>query len=337
MSDAREMVLATTDRLLRDHVSKALIDAAENGEFAAGLWQALQDNGLTLAPVPEAAGGAGLELADGMALLRTAGAHAAPVPLAEHMLAAHALADAGIALQPGLLGVAAGDHLSVVDGRMTGAVRVPWGRRVDALVCLCAAGPLLVRTAGAAHVAGASLAGEPVDLITLEGLDAQPVGDPAAGAALANRMALARALQMTGALERILELSVRYAGEREQFGRPIARFQAIQHQLALLAAEVAAAIRATDGALDALGGDREAVEIAVAKARVGEAVGRSTDIAHQVHGAIGFTHEHQLHQSTRRLWAWRDDWGDEVYWQKRLGAMITAAGADQAWAFMVGR
>ena len=79
--------------------------------------------------------------------------------------------------------------------------------------------------------------------------------------------------------------------------------------------QVAAALRATDAAIAALDTPRFAVQVAVAKARVGEAAGIASEIAHQVHGAMGFTHEHQLHHFTRRLLAWRDEYGRENYWQ----------------------
>lgn len=337
MSEARDLLMASSERLLRDQVDKALVDEAEQGIWPEALWGALEENGLTLAPVPEAAGGAGLELADALALLRIAGRFALPVPLAEHMLAARALAEAGHAIPQGLLGVSVLPGVDEPLARFSGRVAIPWGRQVAALVCVTRAGAVLV-DAGAAQIErGSDLAGEPRDSLLFQAAPVVALTETDRSEEVFAELALARAVAMAGALESILEMSVGYAGEREQFGRPIAKFQAIQHQLALLAAEVAAAIRAADGALAALGSEREAVEIAVAKARIGEAVGRSTDIAHQVHGAMGFTHEHPLHHRTRRLWQWRDDYGDEAFWQRRLGAAVVAAGADGAWAFMVGR
>ena len=148
------------------------------------------------------------------------------------------------------------------------------------------------------------------------------------------QLALLRAVQMSGCLARTLELSLEYAQERVQFGRPISKFQAIQHQLAVMAGEVAAATRAADGALERLGDSRFQVQLAVAKARVGEAAGIAAEIAHQVHGAMGFTHEHRLHHHTRRLWAWRDEFGNEAHWQRQLGQHVAAVGADQVWDFI---
>ena len=148
--------------------------------------------------------------------------------------------------------------------------------------------------------------------------------------------ALTRAQMMAGAIDWVLENSVRYSLERVQFGRPIGKFQAVQQQLAVLAGQAAAAGKAAELAVAAAESGDGAVEVAVAKARVGEAAGIAAEVAHQVHGAMGFTHEHPLHQRTRRLWAWRDEYGGEAAWQADLGRRIAARGADGLWAFISG-
>jgi acyl-CoA dehydrogenase len=118
--------------------------------------------------------------------------------------------------------------------------------------------------------------------------------------------------------------------ERQQFGRPIAQFQAIQQQLAVLAGEVAACQRAADSLNDALV-SLNRLDIAIAKARISEAVGAATEIAHQVHGAMGYTMEHGLNLRTRRLWCWRDEYGNEGYWQQAIGRFVVSKGAENAW------
>jgi acyl-CoA dehydrogenase len=117
-----------------------------------------------------------------------------------------------------------------------------------------------------------------------------------------------------------------------QFGKPISKFQAIQHLMAQLAAETAAASAAVDMAVEASVVAPDRFAVAVAKARAGEAAGRGSAIAHQAFGAMGFTREHQLQYATRRLWAWRDEFGSEAYWQAELGRTIAAKGADRLWA-----
>ncbi len=199
----------------------------------------------------------------------------------------------------------------------------------------------LVPTDGLAISAGTSLAGEPSDTVSFDGAAAVAVA-PAPGLdplGLVQLGAAARAQQMAGALEHILEQSVQWSLDRVQFGRQIAKFQAVQHNLATLAGEVAAAGAAADAAAEAIatygiGGDLVAAEVAVAKLRVGEAAGAGAAIAHQVHGAMGFTYEHSLHHATRRLWAWREEFGNETHWAIQLGHMVAERGADALWPFV---
>jgi acyl-CoA dehydrogenase len=148
--------------------------------------------------------------------------------------------------------------------------------------------------------------------------------------------ALLRAQQMVGAMERCLDYAIDYAMQRQQFGRPIAKFQAIQHMLADAAGQFAAAAAAADLAADSAGAGDFEFSVALAKARVGEATGKVAEVCHQVHGAMGFTQEHPLHFATRRLWSWRDEFGHEAFWQQRIGEAVCAAGGDALWQRLVG-
>ena len=154
--------------------------------------------------------------------------------------------------------------------------------------------------------------------------------------------AAVRAMQMAGALQSILDRSVAYAQERVAFERPIGGFQAVQHNLARLAGEAAAALAAAGSAADAIAAepafsDAVFLEVASAKIRAGEAATAGAAIAHQVHGAIGFSREHVLHRYTQRLLAWRDDFGSESAWAVRLGEQVASAGADALWPALAAR
>ncbi len=167
-------------------------------------------------------------------------------------------------------------------------------------------------------LAAAPAAGVPADAIRLYG-------------------AMARAAQMAGALESCLEQAVRYATERKQFGRPIGSFQAIQQSLAVLAGHVAASGIAAESAFRAADRGDARFEVAAAKVRVGEAAGIGAGIAHQSHGAIGFTYEHSLHFATRRLWSWRAEFGSESAWARDLGRAVVGRGADDLWPMLTER
>lgn len=342
------IIVDTATRIFADLCEPATINAAEEGAWPAALWDALEESGLPLTWVPDTLGGAGAELLDGFAVLRAAGRAAAPVPLAETLLAGWLLAQAGIAAPSGPMTIAPVHEDGAIaigrDGRVTGRARhIPYARKARHVAVLGkqdgAPVVALVETAGLGIAQGKSLAGEPQDTVSFDGVAAVASGKAVLDAAALVRIgAAARTQQMAGALEHILDQSVQWSLDRVQFGRPIAKFQVVQHNLATLAGEVAAAGSAADAAAEAIAaygaGEDAAPLVAVAKVRVGEAASSGAAIAHQVHGAMGFTYEHSLHHATRRLWAWREEFGNETLWAARLGRMVAAQGADALWPFV---
>jgi acyl-CoA dehydrogenase len=339
------IIVDTATRIFQDLCEPTTVNDAEQGVWANALWEALEGSGLPLTWVPDDFGGAGAAMADGFAVLRVAGRFAAPVPLAETLMAGWLLARAGIRVPSGPLTIApvhADGHIALSAAGLLGgrARRVPFARNAGYLAVLAHRDndPVvaLVSARGLAISQSTSLAGEPRDDVSFDGVVPEAVRPAAVDEdRLVTFGAAVRLQQMAGALEKILEQSVQYALDRSQFGRPIAKFQAVQHNLATLAGEVAAASAAADAAAQACSGEGIAVgEVAIAKVRGGEAAGTGAAIAHQVHGAMGFTYEHSLHHATRRLWAWREEFGNEAVWAQRLGRMVAAHGADQLWPFI---
>jgi acyl-CoA dehydrogenase len=152
-----------------------------------------------------------------------------------------------------------------------------------------------------------------------------------------------RSLQIAGTLESMLDISVRYSNERVAFEKKISKFQAVQHNLAKLAGESAAALAAATSAADTIANnasfndDAVFLEAVAAKIRCSEAAEKGGAIAHQVHGAIGFTIEHILHRYSLRALSWRDDFGSESYWAVELGKRVAARGADELWPLVASR
>jgi hypothetical protein len=147
---------------------------------------------------------------------------------------------------------------------------------------------------------------------------------------------------MAGAMGRALALSIDYVNTRQQFGRPLGKFQAVQQALATMACEVAAvdaAAAALAARLDATGLDVGAsdFEIAAAKLRANRAVGVVTAIAHQAHGAIGFTREYDLHRVTIPLMRWRSQHGNDAVWSARLGRQVAGLGGRGLWEALTAR
>jgi len=214
---------------------------------------------------------------------------------------------------------------------------VPFAKDAKHLAVLAGSSVALVETKACRLSDGVNLAGEPRNTATFDKV--KPIAVGPAGidqTALMLMGCVVRSVQTAGALQAVLDFTVRYSNERVAFERPIAKFQAVQHNLARLAGEVSAAMTAAHSAADAIsrGGafdDTIFLEATAAKIRSAEAAQEGAAIAHQVHGAIGFTNEHILHRYTLRMLAWRDDFGNESYWAVELGNKIAARGADEFW------
>jgi acyl-CoA dehydrogenase len=153
------------------------------------------------------------------------------------------------------------------------------------------------------------------------------------------RSTLQRVWMMVGAAERVLDATVAYAGARVQFGRPIGKFQAVQQQIAEMAGEVAAlrvAAEAAGSNWDENPSDGLSLTLAVGSAKVQatRTAQVASRVAHQVHGAMGMTREHDLRFSTTRLWAWRDECGGDSEWSRQVGHEALQVGGDDLWSFV---
>lgn len=325
MNELRGILVEQVDRLIGDGGGVAILRAVEAGEWPAGLWGGLEEQGLNLALVPEDSGGVGLSWGDAAALWQVLGRHGAPAPIAETMLGAALLSAAGIEVPEGPLGLAVG--------------AVPFGRHVTRLVVLNGASVAL-------HEAG--------DITPAENIGREPRDKVTPGARIARGelpnsfgpragllgLALIRSALIAGALERILALAVDWANTRKQFGRAIGKFQAVQQQLAAMAGEVAAvnvAVSQAARAVDARGLADAGFEIGCAKIVAGEAATMGAAIVHQVFAAIGITEDHELHHFTRRLWSWREEGGTERLWAAEIGRAALARGGANLWPDLTAR
>ena len=347
MSDDNIIIDATT-RILQDLCDPQTVTNATDDSWKAPLWSALEESGLTQAWTPDELGGAGATVIDGFDVLQFSGQFAVPVPLAETLLAGWLLSRAGLVVPMGAMTIApvrAGEILTMGDdGALSGTARdIPFADEAGKIAVLARRGEdyvvALVDRSACAVSEGSSLANEARSRVGFDGVIPEEASEPVHGVdedALMQMGAAARSAQMAGALQAILDISVEYAKERVAFERPIGKFQAVQHTLARLGGETAAAIAAAGSVAYTLGNavsfdDHVFLEVAAAKIRVGEAAGEGAGFAHQAHGAIGFTAEHILHRFTTRLWSWRDDFGSESVWAVRLGEMVATRGADDVW------
>lgn len=331
MSDNLEFFRETADRIFGDTVGTGQIAAAEQREWPAAMFDALHENGILTMLAPEAQGGIGASLAEAMAILRAAGDAAAPGPVLETILGNGLLGAAGQAVSDSPL------SLVLLPGGLPGAdcatvFDIPWAGSVGQVLLVAPAptGTAMALTSPSAWqvIPGEDAAGEPRDAMRTDGAAEMEVFtlDLPFDEVL-RQAAILRGGQMLGAMEWAYRRSVEYATERQQFGREIGKFQAVQQMLAELADHLLAATVL----LEAAAQDSTAIMTGAARSRLADATDCAITVAHQVHGAIGFSIEYALNHRTRRLMAWRNDFGSVPYWRGRLGGIAAACNRENLW------
>jgi len=352
MSDfAAELTAVTAsviERIGVDHQTPArAVDSA--------IWDRLHEGGFATVGAPEQVGGGGAGLSDALAVVSTAAGKGALTPLIEHgILSLWLAADAGYALESASATVGIGHaaclltqngEQTVLDGTVTD---VAFAADSDTVLVVL---PAETNSSGATlavirtdspgvHVsAETDLVGVSLATITFRGAPVLFNGPSAITADdVVERGALAYASAAAAVAASVCERTVQYATERSQFGRPLAKFQAVQQRLASMAALTTLMETSAREAISAYeSADRRTALTAVAAAKV--VTSRSAHpvaaSGHQIHGAIGFTSEHALGRYSSSLWSWRDRHGSEQHWADVLASLILDEGAD-VWDLIAG-
>lgn len=329
---------AMMDAVFADHQDR--IAGHVSGERATvdrALWRRLDDLGLVRLTGPEVSGGSGASWREAAELLSAAVRHGVRVPMAEHDLLACWLWEA-VSNDPL-------DHsvrtVCVLHQDGYSEAAVPWAGEADRVIVLWPSGADYhladVEATALTITPATNLIGEPRDVVT---------ADPASLTGhlvptelvrlLQHKAALVRAVQVCAALDRAVQMAIEHASSRVQFGRPLANFQAIQNLISDAAAQAALARSATEAALNIAvetdwNSTRLPFQIAVARSCAGHAASVVTRNSHQVHGAIGTTREHRLHEYTRAALAWRSEFGSVHFWDRKVASAAMAAGREGLW------
>ncbi len=325
MSEHRSLLRETVDRLFAAIAADTDADPRES-------WREIELLGLPDLLRPAEPGEFAGDWNDADIVFKASGAHGLPVPANETVLARSWLA----ALTPHAPQGIGGFALTATPNHgSAGATQIASGPSADWMLVIDRGNWSLVDVA--ADRCGKSQANpfDPAQVGEDAVIDSGRIAaDPAP---YFQQAALMRACQIAGALETMVTLSLRHVRDRHQFGRPLAGFQAIQHQMAVALEESAAASCATASACQAVAlGDAE-FEIAAAKWRVGKAADTLFDIAHQVHGAIGFTQEYPLHRYSLPAQKWRRDFGSESHWARHLARMVLMQRPGKFWEMLTAR
>ncbi len=309
-----------------------------NTGLDSDLWRRLDELGLVRLTCAEQRGGSGAGWYEATELLTAAVRHGVRIPLAEHdLLACWLLETTGVQVDDAVRTVCLLDQAGTASG-------VPWASSAERIVVVWQDdGGYLAVDAEPGEISispGANMIGEPRDTVVAD--LGSLAGIPVAGDVVTKvrlKSALVRSTQVCAALDQALALSIDHVTSREQFGRPLSKFQAVQHLISGIAAEAALARSATEAALSAaVLSDWSAphLEFLVAAARscAGHAASVVVRDAHQVLGAIGTTSEHRLHEFTRAALAWRSEFGSMRYWDDQVTDMALRAGPNRLWSLI---
>ena len=339
MNELAQLIEESATRLFEDFSNGNGHELMEAGQFPDTLWADFLADGWLTTLLSEDDGGAGLGLAGGCVLMRLAGYHKVPLPVVESLIAVYLAAKSGTECTDELI-IPAVITDPINDQSDINLYGVPWARHAASLAVVFRSNNevriSIISSQDITIKSAQNMAGEPRDDVTinvsqldnfseLQGITIEQIE---------SWLALSRAAQMAGALQKVLEMTVDYANERSQFGRQIGKFQAVQQQMAVLAEMTSASICAVDAAIDHLNTEQEWELIACAKITTGESAGYACKTAHAVHAAIGFTQEYPLQLSTRRLWSWRDEYGNEAKWSAQLGQRCFELKTDNLWNWL---
>ncbi|CAI10530.1 putative acyl-CoA dehydrogenase (plasmid) [Aromatoleum aromaticum EbN1] len=313
------MFVEAIEKILEDHCSPAEVRNVESGcGSPAPLWESVAEAGFLELLGSDEQGGGGLTLAELFPVIAAFGRHAMPLPFAQSIVARALLAPGG-EVPAGMLTLGAGCRR--IDGRIV-CPMVPFGVVAD-YVLVDEGDSLLVLPCAAAQRTPTGVSRSLV--ATLSWAEATPHARLAAqGVHVQPFSAAIHAALISGALHRVLEMTLQYANDRSQFGKSIGKFQAIQHQISVMAENVAAASMAAEAAFQGEASQPALLPSGMAKARASEAAVQAAAIAHAVHGAIGVTEEYDLQLYTRRLHEWRMAHGSEDYWNLIVGRLALA-------------
>ncbi len=313
------MFAEAIEDILKDQCTPAAVRSIEAGGSPAALWEALADAGFLELLATEAEGGAGLSLAELFPILSHFGRYTVPLPIAQTIVA-RALVASQFAVPTGMITLAAA-FLRETDGSLTCAL-TPYGMLADFVLASDGDTLLLLPCAAARRQATGVHRNLTATLSWPD--DSRAIRAPHGGALLPAFAAALHAALLSGAMNRVFEMTLQYCNDRNQFGKSLGKFQVVQHQLSVMAEHTAASSIAAEAAFQGSDKTPSLPTAAMAKSRTSEAAVLVASTAHALHGAIGVTEEYDLQLLTRRLHEWRMAHGSEMHWNRVVGEQVLA-------------
>ena len=341
MIEELEIILETTSKILQKHVNHSLRQniVSENIDIF-NLWNEIEKNGLPKISVKEKFGGYEIPFFSILPLIKIVNNHGTPLPLSETILSNYVLSESDINPPNGVVTFATDTkNLKINNNMISGEIlSVPYLNLTKNLLIVHELNnvkkAILIDEINGEIIHKKNFLAEPrydIRAANLNIAEIKPLNDKIDFKFLG---AILRCAQMIGAMEKVLDLSINYCSERQQFGRALSKFQAIQHQISDMAVELSASSAALSAITDFNLSDNNFNDIAISKIRAGAAAGKIIAISHQVHGAIGFTKEYELSYFTKNLNSWRNDFGNESFWEEFLGKRFLEKNNKNLWEYL---
>ena len=341
MSEELGIILETTSKVLNKHVNHQLrqnIDK-ENSDLTS-LWNEIEQLGLPKIAVKEKFNGSGFPLSTILPIIKLSNNIGAPIPISETILSNYILSESDINPPNGILTYAMdAKNLKITGNEISGdLISVPYLNLTDKIILITEIEKskkiILIKNSGEDKELKKNFLSEPRYNLKLKKcriLNVKPIN---LSLNFKHLGAIVRSAQMIGSMEKILDLCIDYCTQRKQFGRALSKFQAIQHQISEMAVELSASSAALSTLTNSDDIFKNKKDIAILKIRAGAAAGKVIAISHQVHGAIGFTQEYELAYFTRNLNSWRNDFGNESFWEDFLGKDFLENNNQNLWEYL---
>jgi len=313
----------TTEKLLTQVSTPQVIRSIERGGETQALWSSLQESGFADALLPESADGAGLTLNDIWSVIFATGRHVVPLPFAQTILARAWLNAQGQTIPTGSITFAPFQLQKSGDALVGHAVT--FGRTADWVLAQKDAEVWLLPVADATVVTSGGHGSLDADLSWTPEVAKRSLLGRWQSDQFMHLLALCQSVLIAGAADRAFEMTLAYANQRVQFGKPIGKFQALQQQISEMAEQVFGARMAAEMACRSTNWQPIPSLVAMAKTHTSQAVAKISSVAHAVHGAIGVTHEYDLQLYTRRLNEWARLGGGFGFWSAQLGQDFLAS------------
>lgn len=341
MSEELGIILETTSKVLNKHVNHQLrqnIDK-ENSDLTS-LWNEIEQLGLPKIAVKEKFNGSGFPLSIILPIIKLSNNIGAPIPISETILSNYILSESDINPPNGILTYAMdAKNLKITGNEISGdLISVPYLNLTDKIIFITEIEKskkiILIKNNGKDKKLKKNFLSEPRYNLKLKKSRILNVKPFNLSINFKHLGAIVRSAQMIGSMEKILDLCIDYCSQRKQFGRALSKFQAIQHQISEMAVELSASSAALSTLTNSDDIFKNKKDIAILKIRAGAAAGKVIAISHQVHGAIGFTQEYELAYFTRNLNSWRNDFGNESFWEDFLGKDFLENNNQNLWEYL---